>query len=91
MSQTRVSVSGDAESGWIVDVHDGDKQGTYTPTGKTVAAVIAAAMKEHAADEEPEHVEKPDDKPAPKAEAKVESSGRPAQNVQASHQTSTKR
>jgi hypothetical protein len=52
MSETQespptVTVSGDAEHGWIVDVHDGDKHGVYYPKGKDAAEVEETALKDH--------------------------------------------
>jgi hypothetical protein len=72
MTETRISVNGDAEAGWIVDVHDGDRQGVYSPDGKTAAEAITAALKEHAgegktkAKAEAKPDEKPEEKPAPR-------------------------
>ena len=60
MEETRISVNGDPEAGWIVDVHDGDRHGTYSPDGKNATEVIAKALKMHAGDDK-------DDKPAPAA------------------------
>lgn len=77
MSETvepSVSVSGDAEGGWIVDVHDGDKHGVYSPKGKTIEEVKEAALKEHGykkptgkrvSASESDQPEKPEPPPAP--------------------------
>lgn len=75
MSETQeapptVTVSGDAEHGWIVDVHDGDKHGVYYPKGKDAEEVEDAALKAHgykkpapvAAKKEDPHDTKHDDK-----------------------------
>lgn len=43
----RLSVGGDAEGGWLVDVHDGEKAGAYRPEGDSDAAALVAAIKEH--------------------------------------------
>lgn len=52
MSETQeapptVTVSGDAEHGWIVDVHDGDKHGVYYPKGKDAEEAEENALKAH--------------------------------------------
>lgn len=44
----RVTVTGDAEHGWIVDIHDGDHQGVYSPEGAADAEAAAkTAMDAH--------------------------------------------
>lgn len=43
----RLSVGGDAEGGWMVDIHDGEKNGCYRPEGDTPVAALVAAIKEH--------------------------------------------
>ncbi len=44
----RLSAGGDAEGGWLVDVHDGVKHGVYRPEGVTSdAAALVAALHEH--------------------------------------------
>jgi hypothetical protein len=43
-----ISVGGDVEGGYLVDVHDGDKHGVYRPDGiKDDQSALAAALKEH--------------------------------------------
>lgn len=43
----RLSVGGDAEGGWLVDIHDGEKAGAYRPEGDSDVAALVAAIKEH--------------------------------------------
>lgn len=43
----RLSVDGDAEGGWLVDIHDGKMNGCYRPEGDTEVAVLVAAIQEH--------------------------------------------
>lgn len=43
----RLSVGGDAEGGWMVDIHDGEKNGCYRSEGDTPVAALVAAIKEH--------------------------------------------
>jgi hypothetical protein len=43
----RIHVTGDPDGGWIVDLHDGDKQGTYRPTAGTVQEAAIDAINEH--------------------------------------------
>ena len=78
-----VTVTGDAENGWIVDVHDGDKHGVYYPKGKDAAEVEEAALKAHgykkpASPASPmppvgAKKEEAEAKPAPKSDAPVHS------------------
>jgi hypothetical protein len=85
MTETRISVNGDAEAGWIVDVHDGDRQGVYSPDGKTAAEAITAALKEHAG----EAKGKMDTKAAAKADEKSEEKPAPRPAPQPAHPTAT--
>ena len=41
-------VSGDAEKGWIVEVHDGDNFGAYSPEAADAAEAQAKAEAAHA-------------------------------------------
>ena len=45
----RREVSGDAEGGWIVDLHDGDNSGTYQPEAATADEALAKAEAAHVA------------------------------------------
>ena len=80
----RLSVGGDAEGGYLVDVHDGDRQGVYSPTAKTAAEAIQKALKEHAGEKEPEKDDKDDKKPA--ALATQATPNRPVASSQSSSQ-----
>lgn len=42
-----ISVGGDPEGGYLVDVHDGDKRGVYRPQAGDDHAAFASAVKEH--------------------------------------------
>lgn len=43
----RITCDGDAESGWSVEIHDGDKAVTYSPSAPTGLEAILGAMQEH--------------------------------------------
>lgn len=43
----KTKVSGDAVGGWIVEIHDGDRYGTYSPEAADAEAALAAAWKLH--------------------------------------------
>jgi hypothetical protein len=43
----RVTVDGDTAHGWIADVHDGDKFGTYNPTGANALEAAIGAITQH--------------------------------------------
>ena len=47
--ELRISVSGDPDGGWLVDVHDGDVNEVYRPddTHKTAAMAAMFALTEH--------------------------------------------
>lgn len=60
----RISVDGDAKSGWIVGVHDGDTHKAFSPEGDTEAEAVTAAMKQF------------DDENSPRDEARNTSAGR---------------
>lgn len=45
-----ISVGGDPAGGYLVDVHDGDKRGTYTPQATNDHGAFIAAIKEHGSD-----------------------------------------
>lgn len=47
MPELRVSVSGDPDGGWIVDVHDGDRHGVYHPRGVDLIQAMMAGLREH--------------------------------------------
>ncbi len=40
-----VTVSGDADGGWIVEVHDGDRHEVYSPKAKTEDGAAKEALK----------------------------------------------
>ena len=44
----RVIVDGDAEKGWIVDIHDGVNHGVYSPEASDAEAAKAEALALHA-------------------------------------------
>lgn len=50
--ELRVTVGGDPEGGWMVDVHDGDRNEIYRPDGshKTPGEAALAALVEHCPD-----------------------------------------
>lgn len=43
----RVTVGGDPEGGWLVDIHDGENSQVYNPAGKTADDAVASALKDH--------------------------------------------
>ena len=43
----RVIVGGDAHGGWLIDIHDGEHHGVYSPAAGDEAAALAAAWDEH--------------------------------------------
>lgn len=47
--ELRISVSGDPDGGWLVDVHDGDVNEVYRPddTHKTAAMAAMFALTQH--------------------------------------------
>lgn len=47
--EMRITVGGGAEYGWIVDIHDGTRNGVYRPdaSNATAGAAAIAAVKEH--------------------------------------------
>jgi hypothetical protein len=52
MSETndwRVTAGGDAEAGFLVDIHDGEHYGVYNPQVDSLAAAEAQAVQEHSA------------------------------------------
>lgn len=42
--ELRLSVGGDPDGGWLVDIHDGDRSEVYRPPGESVKTVILAAV-----------------------------------------------
>lgn len=48
MDEPRVTVGGDAESGWMVDVHDGDRHGAYSPEAADADEARTKALAMHA-------------------------------------------
>lgn len=44
--EPEVTVSGDADGGWIVEVHDGDRHEVYTSDAKTEDAARNHAMRQ---------------------------------------------
>jgi hypothetical protein len=44
----RITVGGDAETGWLVDIHDGFKQGCYSPPADTPELAAVLALQIHA-------------------------------------------
>ncbi len=44
----RINVGGDAETGWLVDIHDGWKQGCYSPSADTPELAAILALQTHA-------------------------------------------
>lgn len=43
----RVTVGGDPEGGWLVDIHDGTEWGVYHPEAADAETAKAAALKAH--------------------------------------------
>jgi hypothetical protein len=48
-SKWTVTVDGDANHGWIVGVHDGDNQASYSPTADGALDAREAAIQAHVA------------------------------------------
>ena len=48
MEDWNITVQGDAEGGWIVSVHDGDRLAAYSPDAKNAAEARAMAHDSHA-------------------------------------------
>lgn len=48
MGRPEVTVDGNAENGWIVGVHDGDRHATYSPTADTAEEAAELALEQHA-------------------------------------------
>jgi len=44
----RITVGGDAETGWLVDIHDGFKQGCYSPPADTPELAAVLSLQIHA-------------------------------------------
>jgi hypothetical protein len=44
----RMTVGGDAKTGWLVDIHDGFKQGCYSPAADTPELAAVLALQTHA-------------------------------------------
>ena len=42
--ELRLSVGGDPDGGWLVDIHDGDRNELYRPTGEHIGTVTLAAL-----------------------------------------------
>lgn len=42
--ELRLSVGGDPDGGWLVDIHDGDRSEVYRPPGENVKTVTLAAL-----------------------------------------------
>lgn len=55
--ELRLTVGGDETGGWLVDIHDGDKNASYSPVATTAVEAARAALNEHAP---PVPVVKPD-------------------------------
>jgi len=49
MDNPKITVSGNAEGGWHVEIHDGDNFGSYSPEAATADEASAKALAEHAA------------------------------------------
>ena len=49
----KVYVDGDPKGGYIVDVHDGDRFGTYHPDAKNDLQALSMALDEHFPKHEP--------------------------------------
>lgn len=47
IEDVRVTVSGSAEAGWIIDIHDGTNWGVYHPDAADADAAKAAALADH--------------------------------------------
>lgn len=45
----RTDVGGDPVGGWLVDIHDGDNHGVYSPTAATAVEALTAALEMHRA------------------------------------------
>jgi hypothetical protein len=43
----RISVGGDSEGGWLVDIHDGTNAAVYSPEGADAEAAKSAAVSAH--------------------------------------------
>lgn len=43
-----VTAGGDAEGGWMVDIHDGQNSAVYSTEGGTLETAIKAALSDHA-------------------------------------------
>lgn len=44
----RITVDGDPDGGWLVEIHDGDAIKVYRPEGDTPLAALSAALAEFA-------------------------------------------
>lgn len=47
MAELRLSVGGDPEGGWLVDIHDGARHETYRPEAATLPEALMTAWREH--------------------------------------------
>ena len=83
----RVSTTGDAEHGWLVDIHDGVNSAVYNPTGETLADVEKAAKTEHSGKYWPvaanqQTVQLPPATPEPEPEPEPEPTQPPAEHAE---------
>lgn len=63
----RISIGGDAEGGWVADIHDGGINTVHRPTGENQLAALMMAL----AERWPEHFQTSE--PAPAAHSKRKS------------------
>jgi len=61
MSFPRVTVEGDTEGGWMVEIHDGDVCQQYSPLAPTAAEARASAWMTHFGSPEPAPLGEPVD------------------------------